>query len=139
MTGSSDFIRLHRRKSKPFMRRLAPNFRDHRVAAGNHEANGPCSTAIGKRGMAMRTGIRRWWLGIVALALAAPVARASDITDPIEQLDAGLLEVMKAGKAAPFQQRYDILAPRVIRAIDLDAILQGGVGTAAWSSLSPRS
>jgi phospholipid transport system substrate-binding protein len=61
---------------------------------------------------------------------------ASDVTAPIEQLDAGLLQVMKAGKAAPFQQRYDILAPLVTRAVELDGILQGGVGP-SWASLSP--
>jgi phospholipid transport system substrate-binding protein len=63
-------------------------------------------------------------------------AMASDVTAPIEQLDAGLLQVMKAGKAAPFQQRYDALTPLVTRAIDLDAILEGGVG-AAWATLAP--
>jgi phospholipid transport system substrate-binding protein len=61
-------------------------------------------------------------------------AGASEITEPIELLDAGLLRVMKAGKAAPFQQRYDLLAPLVIRAFDLDFILQSAVG-AAWGSL----
>jgi len=72
---------------------------------------------------------------MAALCLAAP-AEASEVTAPIEQLDAGLLQVMKAGKSAPFQQRYDVLAPLVIRAIDLDAILRGGVGP-TWASLSP--
>ena len=71
----------------------------------------------------------------VVLCIAGPAA-ASDVTAPIEQLDAGLLQVMKAGKSAPFQQRYDVLAPLVIRAIDLDAILEGGVGP-AWAKLSP--
>jgi phospholipid transport system substrate-binding protein len=72
-----------------------------------------------------------------ALALGfARVAAASDVTAPIEQLDAGLLQVMKAGKATSFQQRYDVLAPLVIRAIDLDAILAIGVG-AGWTSLPP--
>jgi len=66
--------------------------------------------------------------------LALPAA-ASDVTAPIEQLDTGLLQVMKAGKAAPFQQRYNLVAPLVVRAIDLDAILQGGVGP-SWASLS---
>jgi phospholipid transport system substrate-binding protein len=61
-------------------------------------------------------------------------AGASEITEPIEQLDAGLLQVMKAGKAAPFQQRYDVLAPLVIRAFDLDFILQSAVG-AAWETM----
>jgi phospholipid transport system substrate-binding protein len=61
-------------------------------------------------------------------------AGASEMTEPIEQLDAGMLQVMKAGKAAPFQQRYDLLAPLVIRAFDLDFILQSAVGV-AWGSL----
>jgi len=75
------------------------------------------------------------WSGAVFLGLMQ-IAAASDVTAPIEQLDAGLLQVMKAGKAAPFQQRYDVLAPLVTRAIDLDAILQGAVG-AAWATLAP--
>jgi phospholipid transport system substrate-binding protein len=73
--------------------------------------------------------------GAVVLGLGQAAA-ASDVTTPIEQLDAGLLEVMKAGKAAPFQQRYDLLAPLVIHAIDLDAILEGAVGS-AWATLPP--
>ncbi len=81
-------------------------------------------------------GIRRLAFGVVmaVLCLARP-ALASDVTAPIEALDAGLLQVMKAGKSAPFQQRYDVLAPLVIRAIDLDAILEGGVGP-TWATLS---
>ena len=82
------------------------------------------------RGVAWRLA-----LGAMALLCLARPAAASDITAPIEQLDAGLLQVMKAGKAAPFQQRYDVLAPLVTRAVDLDAILEGGVGP-AWASLS---
>jgi phospholipid transport system substrate-binding protein len=64
------------------------------------------------------------------------LAVASDITAPIEQLDAGLLQVMRAGKGTPFQQRYDVLAPLVIRAVELDGILQRGVEP-TWASLSP--
>jgi phospholipid transport system substrate-binding protein len=64
----------------------------------------------------------------------AHAAGASEITEPIEQLDAGLLQIMKAGKAAPFQQRYDLLAPLVIRAFNLDFILQSAFG-AAWEPL----
>ena len=63
----------------------------------------------------------------MVLCLSGPAA-ASDVTAPIEALDAGLLQVMKAGKATPFQGRYDVLAPLVVRAVDLDMILQGGVG-----------
>ena len=89
-------------------------------------------TNLGGRGMGWRLA-----LGAMAtvLCLARPAA-ASDVTAPIEALDASLLQVMKAGKGAPFQQRYDVLAPLVIRAVDLDAILEGGVGP-AWGKLSP--
>jgi phospholipid transport system substrate-binding protein len=74
-------------------------------------------------------------LALCAIALALPrTAEASDVTAPIEQLDAALLQAMKAGKTAPFQQRYDILAPAVTRAVDLDAILALGVGP-GWASL----
>jgi phospholipid transport system substrate-binding protein len=75
--------------------------------------------------------------GATALVLSCSgAAFASDITAPIEQLDAGLLQAMKAGKGTPFQQRYDMLAPLVTRAIDLDAILAAGVGP-AWAPLPP--
>jgi hypothetical protein len=74
-------------------------------------------------------GILRLSLCTVALALSfGHMAMASDMTAPIEQLDAALLQVMKAGKGTSFQQRYDILAPLVTRAVDLDGILQAGVG-----------
>ena len=80
--------------------------------------------------------VSRLALGALALLLClARPAAASEMTAPIEQLDAGLLQVMKAGKSAPFRQRYDVLAPLVTRAIDLDAILEGGVGP-VWASLS---
>src|SRR5579864_354809 len=75
------------------------------------------------------------YIGAFALSFSR-LAMASDVTAPIEQLDAGLLQVMKAGKGAPFQQRYDVLAPLVARAVELDGILQGGVGP-TWTSLSP--
>lgn len=84
------------------------------------------------RGM---TGRLALGAAMAVLCLARPAA-ASDVTAPIEALDAGLLQVMKAGKSAPFQQRYDVLAPLVTRAIDLDAILEGGVGQ-TWATLSP--
>lgn len=70
------------------------------------------------------------------VAGTVPVAGASEISAPIEQLNAGLLRVMQSGKATPFRQRYDLLAPLVVRAIDLDTILQAGVGP-AWATLQP--
>jgi phospholipid transport system substrate-binding protein len=85
--------------------------------------------------MRLRVLSKLLWSGAVLLGLTQ-MAAASDVTAPIEQLDAGLLQVMKAGKGASFQQRYDVLAPLVTRAIDLDAILEGAVGS-AWALLAP--
>jgi len=73
------------------------------------------------------------WATAVGVAIAC-AAKASEMTAPIEQLNAGLLQAMKAGKASPFRQRYDLLAPFVVRAVDLDIILQNGVGP-SWASL----
>lgn len=70
------------------------------------------------------------------MSVLARSAIAFDASAPIEQLDAGLLQVMKLGKTAPFQQRYDLLAPLVVRAVDLDLILQSAVGS-GWKSLPP--
>jgi len=70
---------------------------------------------------------------LVASALAGPAA-ATDASTPIEQLDVGLLQAMKLGKSAPFRQRYDLLAPLVERAVDLDLILQSGVG-GGWATI----
>lgn len=79
--------------------------------------------------------MRRRVLFILALCLAVPrLAAASEVTAPIEQLNAALLQAMKLGNAAPFKQRYDILAPAVLRAVDVDYILTAAVGP-AWASL----
>lgn len=75
------------------------------------------------------------WSALCAIVFACVhTASASEVTEPIEQLDAGLLQIMQVGKATPFQQRYDLLAPMVIRAFDLDFILQSAVGQ-TWASL----
>jgi phospholipid transport system substrate-binding protein len=91
----------------------------------------------------MRVGFldRRDALRVALCAIAvvsglSRVAAASEVSAPIEQLNAGLLEVMKAGKATPFQSRCDLLAPLVVRAVDLEFILRGAVG-ASWASVPP--
>jgi phospholipid transport system substrate-binding protein len=61
-------------------------------------------------------------------------AAASATTAPIEQLYAALQTVMKAGKTAPFRQRYDALAPVIARTFDLDGILESSVGP-RWGAL----
>ena len=46
----------------------------------------------------------------------------------MEQLHDGLMAIMKAGKAAPFRQRYDMIAPVIGRTFDLEVILRQVVG-----------
>jgi phospholipid transport system substrate-binding protein len=79
---------------------------------------------------------RSTFCAVLLLLGLAEAASASEMSAPIEQLDAGLIQAMKAGKASPFKQRYDLLAPLITRAIDLDTILQDGVGP-RWTTLQP--
>jgi phospholipid transport system substrate-binding protein len=56
---------------------------------------------------------------------------------PIQQLIGGLVQVMKAGPATPFQKRFAMLAPVIDRTFDLATILEESVGP-SWASLSPE-
>jgi phospholipid transport system substrate-binding protein len=72
-----------------------------------------------------------------ALAGAAMPARAdTGPVAPIQQLTDGLLQIMKAGPATPFQDRFDMLAPVIDQVFDLDAILRQSIGS-TWDSLPP--
>ena len=55
-------------------------------------------------------------------------AVASEATEPVEQLHAGLVAIMKAGRATSFRQRYEMIAPIVSRTFDLDVILRQVIG-----------
>jgi phospholipid transport system substrate-binding protein len=92
---------------------------------------------------------RRGMLRLALLGLAAPgiaalpgVAHAQDrapdagAVAPVQQLSNQLLQVMRAGRGTPFQQRYEMLAPAVDQAFDLNTILRTSVGL-RWSSLPP--
>ena len=72
---------------------------------------------------------------------AAQPARAEDdqaVVQPIQQLSDGLIEIMKAGSAgAPFQQRFEMLAPIIERTFDLRGILEESVGP-TWPTLPPE-
>ena len=70
--------------------------------------------------------------GLPRLALAAE----ADTAAPITALNRGLLAGMRAGKATPFPQRYNALAPLVEGAFDIPGILQASVGP-RWSALPP--
>ncbi|HSU06478.1 MAG TPA: ABC transporter substrate-binding protein [Acetobacteraceae bacterium] len=86
-----------------------------------------------------RTALRSF--SCVALALVAGrVARADETADAaarqrIAELQAGLLAVMKAGRAVPFTQRCAMLAPVLQRSFDMPATLRMVVGP-RWTTLS---
>src|SRR5262244_592137 len=70
-------------------------------------------------------------IALVSIALAfglGQAAIASEVTTPVEQLHAGLMAIMKAGKTAPFRQRYDMIAPVIGRTFDLEVILRQVIG-----------
>jgi phospholipid transport system substrate-binding protein len=90
--------------------------------------------------MTVRPSDRRAVLRIALLITAAWVgwgrpAIASEITAPVEQLHAGLMSIMKAGKTVSFRQRYETIAPVIGRTFDLEAILRQVVGP-RWPSLT---
>jgi len=71
----------------------------------------------------------------IAVVLGQPrAAIASETTAPVEQLHAGLTEIMKAGKSASFRHRYDKIAPVIGGTFDLEAIVRQVVGL-RWASL----
>jgi phospholipid transport system substrate-binding protein len=82
---------------------------------------------------------RRLLAAAAALVLASALpghAAESVATQPIQQLIDGLLRIMKAGSAVPFQQRFETLAPIIEQTFDLGTILEESVGP-HWMSLSP--
>jgi phospholipid transport system substrate-binding protein len=82
-----------------------------------------------------RRVLLRLMLVIIAVAVGCRrAAIASEITAPVEQLHAGLISIMKAGKTASFRQRYETIAPVIGRTFDLQAILRQVVGP-RWPSL----
>jgi len=85
-------------------------------------------------------GRRRWLMVALAAcgaALAAPRAGAdAAAVAPVRTLCDALINVMKAGQATPFQQRFTMLGPVVDQVFDLPAILQVSVGP-GWVSMAP--
>ncbi len=84
---------------------------------------------------------RRGFVAATALLLAGLATRVRAAGEPaaaapIQQLINGLLEIMKAGPATPFQQRVAMLGPVIDKTFDLPAILQESVGP-TWSTLPP--
>ena len=82
-----------------------------------------------------RRSLLRLALGSAALWAACERADAAmEVTAPVEQLHAGLMAIMKAGKTASFRQRYEMIAPIIDRTFDLDTILRQTIG-ARWTAL----
>jgi phospholipid transport system substrate-binding protein len=73
---------------------------------------------------------------VLAARQAAAEAAADPATVPVTQFYAVLLDVMKDGHSLPFPQRYQLLAPAVDAAFDLQGILRISVGP-YWSTLPP--
>ena len=89
--------------------------------------------------MSVRSSGRRVLLRLMLVTIAVAVgwgraASASEITAPVEQLHAGLMSIMKAGKTASFRQRYETIAPVIGQIFDLETILRQVVGP-RWPSL----
>lgn len=89
----------------------------------------------------MRALPRRAALGLGLAALAAAprggfALDSAEVAAPISALNAGLIEVMKAGKRTPFRDRFQMLAPAIDRAFDLPDILRVSVGL-RWPSIDP--
>jgi phospholipid transport system substrate-binding protein len=87
--------------------------------------------------MRRRTLLALTILAVAGAALPGRAAGAAEVTAPIRNLYDRLLQAMRAGKEASFQQRADIIAPGVDQALDLSGILQTSVG-ARWATLTPE-
>jgi phospholipid transport system substrate-binding protein len=88
-----------------------------------------------------RTALRFGLLSVAALPLVSRFAYAADknaggAASSLQEFNEAVLGVMKAGKRAPFAQRFAMLAPTVDRTFDLDAILRLSVGP-HWASMTP--
>ena len=82
---------------------------------------------------------RRLLLAAPLLAASLP-ARAADpeAAAPIAALNQAVLAAMRAGKATPFVQRFNSLAPAVDRAFDLPGVLAASVGPRLASLPAPE-
>lgn len=82
-----------------------------------------------------RRALLRLALGVAVLGIGSVrAAAASEVTGPVEQLHTGVIGIMRAGRTAPFRQRYDMIAPVILRSFDLDTILRQVIGP-RWGSL----
>jgi ABC-type transporter MlaC component len=76
-------------------------------------------------------------LAVALVGAAYSAQAASALSAPIEELNAGFLAVMKAGKTMQFQQRYALLSPTITRVFDLTFLLQSAMSR-RWDPLTPE-
>jgi phospholipid transport system substrate-binding protein len=81
-----------------------------------------------------RRGVLAVGFSVAFLPAVAWAQAENPATAPITAFSAALLSVMKAGNRTPFPQRYQMLAPAVDSAFDLQRILRVSVGP-NWNSL----
>jgi phospholipid transport system substrate-binding protein len=72
--------------------------------------------------------------GFVAAPSVLRAATLDDVGKPIAELNAGLLQAMRAGTKTAFASRFEALTPLVDRAFDLPGILRASVGQ-HWTGL----
>jgi phospholipid transport system substrate-binding protein len=72
---------------------------------------------------------------LIAIAPTAAFAQASPVAT-VNALDAGLLQIMKSGKAAGAKGRAAAIAPVIDRAFDLPLMTRLAVGT-GWTAIAP--
>ena len=75
-------------------------------------------------------------IGTPTLALRALAQANNALEQPLRDLYDALEKVMHAGRAVPFTQRFDILAPVIERVFDLETVLKVSVGL-RWDTLKP--
>src|ERR1700712_2748663 len=71
-----------------------------------------------------------------AAVLPARAAGDEAVLAPVQRLITGLLSIMKAGMATPFQLRFATLGPVIDQSFDLETILKQSVGS-TWGTLPP--
>jgi phospholipid transport system substrate-binding protein len=71
--------------------------------------------------------------GIIGVPGRPAAQSLAEIAAPIQHLNGALLDIMRAGRTTPFNERSGTLAPSLDRALDLPFILQSAVGP-NWAS-----
>jgi phospholipid transport system substrate-binding protein len=84
-----------------------------------------------------RLALRLAAAGLLGLSTARARAQAGGPTEPVTTLNEGIIGILRAGRATPFDQRLQTFMPVVQRAFDLPAVLQATVGL-RYSSFTPE-